>query len=93
MPGESPAVVSRETVNALTQMKDFMLLGFRLVSDGVRPDEFERRYHTSMEMTFREEIAKLSRQGLIEWGDEQKSHLKLTHRGVMLANRVFQEFV
>ena len=89
----SPAQVSRTRVDLGTQMKDFMMLGLRLVDEGVSKTRFMAWYGRSMTEVFGHEIADLQTLGLVEWAGEEQENLRLTNRGVMVANRVFQEFV
>ena len=88
-----PASVSQEAVDMPTQMRDFMLLGLRLVHDGVSADRFETLYGQAMDRVFKKEINQLLAQGLVEWVGPTAATLRLTRRGVFLANRVFREFV
>lgn len=89
----SPATVSSKMMDGRTQMQDAMMLGLRLVRDGVCAEVFKARYGRSMKEVFGKEIDQLGNQGLIEWVGETKKRLRLTHRGILLANRVFREFV
>jgi len=89
----SPATISREEIDNTTQMKDFMMLGLRLVNEGVSSNIFERTYGQSMQVVFKDEIRLLRAQGLLEWVGGGQEHLRLTQRGVMVANQAFMEFV
>lgn len=90
----SPATVSSEAVDWETQMRDFMMLGLRLVKEGVSERRFLARYGQSMQTIFGKEINQLVEQGLVEWVEEGIGpRLRLTPRGILLANRVFREFV
>lgn len=88
-----PAAISISKVDEATQMKDFMMLGLRLVKDGVSRIDFSERYGREMESVFQEEINLLLKKGLIEWGKGSRDCLRLTKRGVFLANQVFMQFV
>jgi hypothetical protein len=46
-----------------------------------------------MATVFTREIADLVQRGLAEWVGENKTALRLTRRGIMVANRAFMEFV
>ncbi len=89
----SPATVSTELVDKRTQMKDFMLLGLRLVMVGVSAAQFKTLYGSSMIEEFRHEIESLLKKGIVEWFGGGESRLRLTQRGVMIANQAFMEFV
>jgi oxygen-independent coproporphyrinogen-3 oxidase len=89
----SPAVNSTTQVDHLTQMRDFMMLGLRLVQEGVSIERFQERYGRSLINVFEDEIQSLIDRGIIEWTGEEKSRLRLSKRGVMIANQAFMEFV
>lgn len=88
----SPATISFTPVDQMTQMKDFMMLGLRLVNEGVSADRFRAKFNQSMLEVFDKEINLLIKKGLIEWVDDT-SILRLTKMGVMVGNQVFMEFV
>lgn len=69
--------------------KEFMMLGFRKI-EGVSISEFERRFRINPLFYFRFEISKLEEMGLIE---VDLDNIKLTKKGLDLANKVFEEFV
>jgi len=69
--------------------KEFMMLGFRKI-EGVSISEFERRFRINPLFYFRFEISKLEENELIE---VDLDNIKLTKKGLDLANKVFEEFV
>ena len=89
----SPAAVSTEDIDRTTQMKDFLMLGLRLVEDGVSDTRFTSWYGISYKDVFDQEIQSLLDKGLLEWVGDAEDQLRLTHRGVMVANQVFMAFV
>jgi oxygen-independent coproporphyrinogen-3 oxidase len=92
VPAKSPANISSCKVERLTQMKDHMLMGLRLTQLGVNSEQFICRYDASIDEVFESEIGLLLGQGLVEWG-QGKECLRLSKRGVMVANQVFRHFV
>ncbi len=88
----SPAIISSNAVDKRSQMKDHLLLGLRLTRSGVNTEEFFSRYGKSIYDIFESEIGILLNQGLIQWGDG-KECLRLSKRGVMVANQVFMHFI
>jgi len=88
----SPANTSSKIINKNTQMKDQLLLGLRLTQSGVDNGEFSSRFGKLIEDVFEEEIKLLEKQGLVEWW-KGRNFLRLTKRGVMVANQVFMHFV
>lgn len=69
--------------------KEFMMLGLRKIS-GVSISEFERKFRINPLFYFRFEIEKLVNENLIE---VDLDSIKLTKRGLDLANLVFEEFI
>lgn len=69
--------------------KEFMLLGLRKLN-GVSISEFERRFRVNPLFYFRFEISKLNDEGLLE---VDLDNIKLTKKGLDLANKVFEAFV
>lgn len=78
-----------EIQNREIKAKEFMMLGFRKI-EGVSISEFERRFRINPLFYFRFEISKLEEMGLIE---VDLDNIKLTKKGLDLANKVFEEFV
>lgn len=96
MEEEFPATAATSSlteVDSDTQMKDFMMLGLRLIREGVTEQRFQESYHCSIKSVFGKEIEALQRFGLIAWTGRDKSRLRLTRRGIMVANQVFMQFV
>lgn len=71
------------------KMKEYMLLGLRKI-EGVRISEFKKRFVDNPIYLYREELNKLVTQELIEIEDD---NIKLTNKGIDLANLVWEEFV
>lgn len=89
----TPATISSDRIDDKMQMQDQMMLGLRLVKEGVSAAKFEARFGRSITDVFTEEINRLGDQGLIEWAGDKEKHLRLTQRGIPVANRVFREFI
>jgi len=86
----SPAAADRTAIDLATQMDETMLLGFRLTREGVRPSEFMARFGEDVEPRYGRRLGRLESDGLIERGPDR---LRLSARGRLLGNRVFQAFV
>ena len=82
-------LVLEETLNLEAKMKEYMLLGLRRIS-GVNIFEFEKKFNVSPIVKFCKELEKLNHEGLIIVIDE---NIKLTNKGIDLANLVWEEFV
>jgi oxygen-independent coproporphyrinogen III oxidase len=89
----SPATISTTQVDHPTQMKDFMMLGLRLVQEGVSLERFQYLYGVAMMNVFGDEINSLLDRGIIEWIGKDKNSLRLSEKGVIIANQAFMEFV
>ena len=90
----SPAMEESTVIDEKTAMQEFMLLGLRMTREGVSEMEFANRYQKKMRTVFYDEIGRIVRSGLGAWQTQADGeHLMLTHRGIMLGNQAFQEFV
>lgn len=69
--------------------KEYMLLGLRKI-DGIKISEFKNKFVDSPIYTFRNELNKLVQEELIEIDSD---NIKLTNKGIDLANIVWEEFV
>jgi len=71
-------------------MNETMMLGMRLVEEGVRERPFRDRFGVGMGEKYEWELRELKEIGLIEW---DAGGARLTKRGRLLGNRVFGMFV
>lgn len=83
-------VEMEETLPPRTSMGETMMLGLRLVREGVPFARFMAMYGVDLRTVFAAEIARLEAQGLIVL-DEQR--IRLTSRGLLVGNQVFVEFL
>jgi oxygen-independent coproporphyrinogen-3 oxidase len=88
--GGKPAVSGQETVGRRLEMGEMMMLGLRLVLEGVSEAGFQARFGASLDETFGEEMAALTARCLIE---RLPGRVRLTAEGRLLGNRVFVEFL
>ena len=70
-------------------MKEFMLLGLRKI-DGVKISDFKNKFVDNPIYIYRKELEKLVQQELVEIDID---NIKLTNKGIDLANLVWAEFV
>jgi oxygen-independent coproporphyrinogen-3 oxidase len=84
------AVEEKWPIDRQTEMRETMMLGFRLLEEGVSRVEFERRFQTTPEGVFGAILQELEDLRLIDTAGER---LRLAPRGYMLGNRVFGQFV
>ena len=68
---------------------EFMMLGFRMI-EGVDIADFKAKFVDNPLYVYREKIKKLTDEGLIE---VDLNNIKLTNKGLDLANVVFEEFI
>lgn len=78
-----------ERQNHDSMKKEFMLLGLRKL-DGISITEFKNRYKENPIFLFRTELNELVEQKLISIGGDK---IKLTSKGLNLANLVWEKFV
>lgn len=86
----SPANVSRIPISRFENMQETLMLGLRLINEGVSNKDFHKRFEVDLMDIFRTEILELTELELLDW-DEKK--LKLTSKGRLLSNQVFMRFV
>ncbi|MBB5324768.1 oxygen-independent coproporphyrinogen-3 oxidase [Anoxybacillus tepidamans] len=86
--GKLPYIEHHE-VSETEQMEEEMFLGLRKI-EGVAKQRFYEKFHRSVHDVFAEVIENEKEKGLLE---ETATHLRLTHRGKLLGNEVFQAFL
>lgn len=82
-------VIHEHTVTKQEKMEEEMFLGLRKMQ-GVSEVNFQAKYGATFNEIFPNVIEKLSKGGLVERKDD---YLRLTHKGKLLGNEVFQEFL
>lgn len=85
------AVEDVETIDRNTAISEVMIMGLRLVQEGVSPEAFEARFGVSLESVYGSAIAPLREAGLLTTGPA--GQLRLTRRGRLLGNQVFVAFI
>jgi oxygen-independent coproporphyrinogen-3 oxidase len=88
--GGEPVVTNVEEISERTAMGETMMLGLRLLEDGVSAPSFARRHGVSLFEQFEPQLARLTSIGLLEADDRR---VRLTQRGALLANAVCAEFL
>ena len=86
----SPATVNTIPVTSETAMDETMMLGLRLVGEGVGEADFSARYGQGIDARYARRLRRLTALGLVERTAER---VRLTPPGRLLGNRVFREFV
>jgi oxygen-independent coproporphyrinogen-3 oxidase len=88
------ATATATPIDRAAEMGETMMMGLRLVKEGVSDRSFRYRFGVGLDHAYREQIKRLIRLGLLEWtGEEHDRCLRLTSRGRLLGNQVFLEFI
>lgn len=87
--GES-VVEGEEAIGDALSMGETMMLGLRLLQEGVSKEEFAARHGRRLEEVYATELRELQAWGLLEMLD---GRVRLTPRGRLLGNQVFQRFL
>jgi oxygen-independent coproporphyrinogen III oxidase len=85
-----PAEREGERIDRRLAMGETMMLGLRLVREGVEDARFRARFGVGLDETFDAEIAVLVRRGLLM---RLPDRVRLTPEGRLLGNQVFAEFL
>ena len=78
-----------ECQNKESMMKEYMMLGFRML-DGIDCKEFMKKFAINPLTLYNTEIEELTKDGLIVANDK---NIRLTDKGLDLANLVFERFI
>jgi oxygen-independent coproporphyrinogen III oxidase len=90
----TPAAHSVQQVDTVSEIGDTMMMGLRLVEQGVSATRFYERFGLHLQEHFADQIERLEQAGLIEWGKHGGERvLRLTKTGRLLGNQVFIEFI
>lgn len=79
-----------EVLDARTALGESIMLGLRLLNDGVSSSAFHMRHGVSLDDVFGEQIASMRDLAMLE---TTGTGIRLTTRGMMLANSVVAEFL
>ena len=82
-------IVFHENQDKDSMMKEYMLIGLRKI-DGIDITDFKAKFSENPIYIFRNELNKLVNEDLVV---VDESHVKLTNKGIDLANQVWMEFV
>lgn len=83
-------IAAEELIDTETEMGETMILGLRLISEGVELARFQERFGLDLRVRFADELQELIGLGLVELGSQR---VTLTPRGRLLGNQVFLRFV
>ncbi|WP_080874661.1 radical SAM family heme chaperone HemW [Oceanobacillus timonensis] len=83
------AVEHLEEITLQDRIEEELFLQLRK-AEGINTQAFRERYHLSLEKLYREELSQLIRDELLMYQD---GNYALTNQGMLLGDRVFQEFL
>lgn len=89
----TPASIEINFTDSDTLVGEWMMMGLRLVDEGVKNSDFEQRFGTRLQDKFPLKIERLVTLGLLEWVGPGEERLRLTQMGQLLGNQVFREFI
>jgi len=90
---QNPALKNSTVITRDREMKETMLMGLRLTKEGVARAPFRDRFGVDLKDEYKAEIEPLIKSGLLVWDHSEGGRLRLTHRGYLLGNQVFMQFV
>jgi oxygen-independent coproporphyrinogen-3 oxidase len=90
---KTPSSLSLDRIEQKEEMAETMIMGLRLVQEGVPADTFFRRFNRSLDNVYGEQINELIELGLLQWAMGAEKRLRLTRKGRLLGNQVFVQFI
>lgn len=81
--------ILEESLNDKTRMDEYMILNLRKIS-GININDFKQKFNQNPIMTYCKILDKLTKEKLIEIDE---NYIKLSNKGIDLANLVWEEFV
>lgn len=83
-------VVFEETIDPRTEMTETMILGLRLLEEGVSAESFARRHGQALEEVYGQELRALAERGLVEWDGER---VRVSRERWLMVNEIAVWFV
>ena len=83
-------IEQQETIDPALEMAETMILGLRLLADGVSSADFSARHGTEIDTQYGEVIGRFVSMGLIV---RESGRIRLTEQGAMVSNSVLAEFL
>jgi len=87
--GQQP-IATDETIGFEMEMGETMMMGLRLLDEGVELARFQARFGMDLCLHFADELRELAQLGLVETSSER---VILSERGRLLGNQVFLRFI
>jgi oxygen-independent coproporphyrinogen-3 oxidase len=89
----TPATAEAIQVERSAEISETMMMGLRLVQEGISNRNFQERFGENLKDVFGKEIERLRGLGLLEWTGSEGDILRLSQQGRLLGNQVFMEFI
>ena len=89
----TPATENFSKIDRMLEMQEVMMMGLRLLAEGVSRKRFSERFGVDMRDIFSDEIQRLLGKGLVRWSGDNGDQLILSEQAYMIANQVFLEFI
>ncbi len=86
---DKSTIIEKEEMDLLDLMKEYIILALRKI-EGINVDDFKMKYKKNIYNIFLDEINELIQEGLLE---KNKNNIKLTERGLEVANVVWERFI
>lgn len=87
------ATASFEKIDRRRAMGETMMMGLRLVEEGVSRQAFAERFGIELDEAYGPQIGRLQGLALLESVNGAQNAIRLTKRGRLLGNQVFMEFI
>ncbi|HEY9077436.1 MAG TPA: radical SAM family heme chaperone HemW [Anaerolineaceae bacterium] len=91
-PENMPSVQEKIWINPQAEIEETMMVGLRLVEEGISRNIFQSRFGLTIEEAYPGVLQKLIKQGLVETV-ESGDILRLSRKGIMVGNQVFMQFL
>jgi oxygen-independent coproporphyrinogen-3 oxidase len=91
----TPATQTSQTVVRAAEISETMMMGLRLVREGISGQGFEKRFGQTLGQVFGSKIERLVGFGLLEWVETEQgaAAIRLTEKARLVGNQVFVEFI
>ena len=89
----TPATIEAQPIGQKAEIGETLMMGLRLTREGIPLKTFEDRFQQSLLDIFPMEISRFEKLNLLEWTQPEKTHIRLTPKGHLLGNQVFQAFI
>jgi len=91
---QAPAAVEIIQLDESDEIQEYMLMGLRLVEEGISEKDFRARFGRKLASIYEKEISGLIKMGLLDRiQQDEGDRYRLTQKGKMLGNQVFLQFV